>query len=58
LCAPRRHKERPTGDLGTALDDPMCGDLEEMPVDHDQEGLKLPAGVIRGPPIHQLGAEP
>ena len=29
-----------------------------MPVDHGQEGLKLAAGVIRAPPIHQLRTDP
>jgi hypothetical protein len=58
LRASRRHKKRPTRRLGTALDDPLCSDLEEMPVDHGQEGLKLAAGVIRGPPIHQLRTDP
>ena len=29
-----------------------------MPVDHGQEGLKLAAGLIRGPPIHQLRTDP
>jgi len=40
------------------LDDaPRC-DLEEMPVDHGNEGLKLAARVIRSPTIHQLGEDP
>src|SRR5262249_14724850 len=43
LCASRRHKERLTRRLGTALDGPLRSDLEEMPVDHGQEGLKLAA---------------
>jgi hypothetical protein len=58
LRAPRLDKERPTRDLGTALDDPMRGDVEEMPIDHRKEGLKLAAGAIRGPLIYQLGADP
>ena len=58
LRAPRRHKERPTRRLGTALDDPLRGDVEEMPVDHGKEGLKLAAGMIRCPTIHQLGVDP
>jgi hypothetical protein len=32
--------------------------MEEMPVDHGQEGLKLAARVIHGPPIHQLRTDP
>jgi hypothetical protein len=36
----------------------MRGDVEEMPIDHGNEGLKLTAGVIRGPTIHQLGTDP
>ena len=51
-------KERPTRGLGTALDDALGADLEEMPVDHGNEGLKLAARVIRGPTIHQLGEDP
>jgi len=58
LRAPRLHKECLTRGLGTALDDPMHGDVEEMPIDHGQEGRKLAAGVIRGPAIHQLGMDP
>ena len=51
-------KARPTRGLGTALDDALGADLEEMPVDHGNEGLKLAARMIRGPTIHQLGADP
>ena len=29
-----------------------------MPVDHGQEGLKLAARLIRGPPLHQLWLDP
>ena len=58
LGTSRRHKERLTRDFGTALDSPLRGDLEEMPVDHGQEGLKLAARLIRGPPIHQLRTDP
>src|SRR5712692_8606997 len=58
LRAPRLDKERPTRGLGTALDDPMRCDVEEMPIDYGNEGLKLAAGMIRGPTIHQLGADP
>ncbi len=36
----------------------MRGDVEEMPIDHGNEGLKLAAGVIRGLTIHQLGTDP
>ena len=36
----------------------MGGDVEEMPIDHGNEGLKLVARVVRGPTIHQLGADP
>jgi hypothetical protein len=32
--------------------------MEEMPVDHGQEGLKLAARVIHGPSIHQLRTDP
>jgi hypothetical protein len=32
--------------------------VEEMPVDDGQEGLKLTAGVIRAPLIHQLRTDP
>src|SRR5215831_2214539 len=57
LRAPRLDKERPTRGLGTPLDDaPRC-DLEEMPVDHGNESLKLVARVIRSPTIHQLGED-
>ena len=35
----------------------MRGEVEEMPIDHGNEGLKLVAGAIRGPPIHQLGPD-
>ena len=38
--------------LGTPLDDPARGDLEEMPADHGNEGLKLAARVIRAPTLH------
>ena len=58
LRAPRLDKERPTRDLGTALHDALCSDLEEMPVDHGNEGLKLTARVIHCPMIHQLGQDP
>jgi hypothetical protein len=58
LRAPRRHKERATRGLGTALDDPLGGDVEEMPVDHGNEGLKVAAWVIPVPTIDQLGADP
>jgi hypothetical protein len=30
----------------------MGSDVEEMPIDHGNEGLKLVAGVVRGPTIH------
>ena len=33
------------------LDDPLGGDVEEMPVDHGNEGLKLVARAIRAPTI-------
>ena len=36
----------------------MRGDVEEMPIDHDNEGLKLAAGVIRGPPSTSWGRIP
>ena len=36
----------------------MRGDVEEMPIDHGNEGLKLAARVLRGPMLHQLGADP
>ena len=58
LRAPRRDKERSTRGLGTALDDPLRGDVEEMPVDYGNEGLKLVAKVLRCPTLHQLGVEP
>src|SRR5262249_29808887 len=58
LRAPRRDKERPTRGLGTELDDPLRGDVEEMPVDHGNEGLKLAAKVLLCPTLHQLGVEP
>jgi len=58
LCAPRLDKEGPTRGLGTPLDDPSRCDLEEMPVDHGNEGLKLAARVIRCPTIYQLGEDP
>ena len=40
------------------MDDPVRGDLEEMPVDHGNEGLKLAARAIRAPTLHELGADP
>ena len=58
LCTSRRHKERLTRDFGTALDGPLRGELEEMPVDHGQEGLKLAARLIRGPPSTSCGRTP
>jgi len=58
LRAPCLDKERPTGGLGTALDDTLGADLEEMPVDHGNEGLKLAARVLRCPAIDQLGDDP
>jgi len=58
LRAPRLDKERPTRGLGTSLDDPARGNLEELPVDHGNEGLKLAARVIRAPMLHELGADP
>ena len=58
MRAPRRHKAGPTRGLGTALDDAMGGDVEEMPVDHGNEGLKVAAWVIPVPTIDQLGADP
>jgi hypothetical protein len=58
LRAPRRDKERLTRGLGTALDDPLHGDVEEMPVDHGNEGLKLAARILRSPTIPQLGVDP
>jgi hypothetical protein len=58
LRAPRRDKERSTRGVGTALDAPARGDLEEMPIDHGNEGLKLATRMLRCPTIHQLGADP
>ena len=58
MCAPRRDKERPTRDLGTTLDDPLRGNVEEMPVDYGNEGLKLATRVLRCPTIHQLRVDP
>src|SRR5712691_5270083 len=58
LRAPRLDKERPTRDPGTALHDPPRTDLEEMPVDHGNEGLKLVPRVLCCPTIHQLGEDP
>ena len=47
----------PTRGLGTPLDDPARGDLEEMPVDHGNEGLKLAARVIRAPDAPRTGGD-
>ena len=58
LRAPCLDKERPTRGLGTPLDDPARGDLEEMPVDHGNEGLKLAARVIRAPRSTNWGRIP
>ena len=58
LRAPRLDKECPTRGLSTALDDPSCVDLQEMPINHGKESLKLAARVIRCPTIYQLGEDP
>src|SRR5262249_42926740 len=58
LRTPRLDKERPTRDLGTALDDPPRTDLEEMPVDHGNEGLKRVPRSLCAPTLHQVGEDP
>ena len=58
LRPPCRDEAGLTRRLGTPLHDAMDADVEQMPVDHGNQGLKVVAGLLTAPTLDELGMDP